>query len=936
MKNNKNYKLRDYQKQGKNKVLESIRAKFRQKIDLEKNNSNFKSADLIEMATWSWKTLLSWEIISHIFEVKDRLGERLNFWWLNVLVLTNRIDWANQFYDDWFIWRNGKKPIFSEKILSRSEAQIFHSKWEDLNKFENFEENDKHKIFFSTYQTADLKDLSEKLENIDIIIIDEAHNVGFKNNTFFEVLKNLEKKWRNWNKPEIIALTATPDNVTKENFWESIFTFWLPEYLASEYSPNVNYQVVTGTSADNEEIKNLEEKIKSFKNISNFDLKKEKIEELEADLEKIFQKSPSSESLCKDILEKISENNEIKKSVIFVNSIEEAEEIAVILNSLSDSNSAFAYHSKSKEKNILENFSKSDSEKKILICVDKVNESIDLPVVENIIFYRNTNSWKIFLQQFGRGLRGNWSVNYFDYVWSLKNFSWIWNIYREYKEFVKNKKKSKNDESEIIDEIEENDEKFNFYWWNLKTKNFEVNLYDLIEKISNLKENAELTEEDVIDFFKEKDLEYWQGLTIREIKNIKIKWYWIASILSLFWIEWNPINKNIWFNFLEEIFNIKIKNIELTKEDVINFFREKDLEYWLSLTNKEKKDIKIKGSWLTAISSLFWINWNSLISNKEVWFDFLEEIFKKEEINKYRLTEEDVIDFFKEKDLEYWQGLTKRERAKIKIKWYWIVAISNSFWIEWNPISNKNIWLVLLEKIFNTKIEIIEKEEISKKYIIDFFNEKDLEYWEAIPPRERKIIKIKWYWLNAISSLFWVEWNPTSNKDIWLEFLWKIFWNEEILKLKENSELTKKDVIDFFNEKDLKYWFHLISEERAKIKIKENWIVSISNLFWIKWNPIKNKEIWIKFLEEIFWDEELIKFKKSIELTEREVIDFFKEKDLEYWKNLKWKEKEKIIIKENSLRIISSLFWIKWDPINNKRIWYEFLEKIFETKIEKN
>lgn len=83
MKNSKNYKLRDYQKQGKNKVLESIRAKFRQKIDLEKINSNFKSADLIEMATWSWKTLLSWEIISHIFEVKDRLGERLNFWWLN-------------------------------------------------------------------------------------------------------------------------------------------------------------------------------------------------------------------------------------------------------------------------------------------------------------------------------------------------------------------------------------------------------------------------------------------------------------------------------------------------------------------------------------------------------------------------------------------------------------------------------------------------------------------------------------------------------------------------------------------------------------------------------------------------------------------------------------------------------------------------------------
>ena len=36
---------------------------------------------------------------------------------------------------------------------------------------------------------------------------------------------------------------------------------------------------------------------------------------------------------------------------------------------------------------------------------DKLNESVDLPIVQNIILARNTPNPKIFFQQFGRGLR---------------------------------------------------------------------------------------------------------------------------------------------------------------------------------------------------------------------------------------------------------------------------------------------------------------------------------------------------------------------------------------------------------------------------------------------------------------------------------------------------------------------------------------------------
>ena len=53
--------------------------------------------------------------------------------------------------------------------------------------------------------------------------------------------------------------------------------------------------------------------------------------------------------------------------------------------------------------------------------------------MENVIFWRGTDSEKIFLQQFGRGLRGNKRVRYFDYVGGLRNFSGIYNIYSQYR-----------------------------------------------------------------------------------------------------------------------------------------------------------------------------------------------------------------------------------------------------------------------------------------------------------------------------------------------------------------------------------------------------------------------------------------------------------------------------------------------------------------------
>lgn len=69
-------------------------------------------------------------------------------------------------------------------------------------------------------------------------------------------------------------------------------------------------------------------------------------------------------------------------------------------------------------------------ETKVLIAVDKLNEGIDMPNTNNIVFRRNTDSATVFQQQFGRGLRGE-KVNIYDYVGGLRNMAWIQDINNE-------------------------------------------------------------------------------------------------------------------------------------------------------------------------------------------------------------------------------------------------------------------------------------------------------------------------------------------------------------------------------------------------------------------------------------------------------------------------------------------------------------------------
>lgn len=122
--------------------------------------------------------------------------------------------------------------------------------------------------------------------------------------------------------------------------------------------------------------------------------------------------------------------------MIFASSIEEADKIASLLDP-TGSGYAYSYHSANDSNRAIDRLRDPADPCKVVIAVGKLNESIDLPAVKNVVFYRVTGSAKIYLQQFGRGLRGDGTVQYYDYTASLKNFAWIGNIHQEYRDHKK-------------------------------------------------------------------------------------------------------------------------------------------------------------------------------------------------------------------------------------------------------------------------------------------------------------------------------------------------------------------------------------------------------------------------------------------------------------------------------------------------------------------
>lgn len=123
------------------------------------------------------------------------------------------------------------------------------------------------------------------------------------------------------------------------------------------------------------------------------------------------------------IVRKWTEKAEDKPTIAFCCSHEHAERIASsFVNAGISAKTFLSTHARSERLLIREEF--SNGRTKILCVVDLLNEGVDLPFVECLLFVRPTESKRVFFQQLGRGLRryvGKEWCTVIDFIGNFRN-----------------------------------------------------------------------------------------------------------------------------------------------------------------------------------------------------------------------------------------------------------------------------------------------------------------------------------------------------------------------------------------------------------------------------------------------------------------------------------------------------------------------------------
>ena len=311
------------------------------------------SKGLITLATGLGKTFVAGCFLRWLFEHHPNS---------NVLVLADKKELLLQF--DKSIWTNLPKFIATH-ILHESEKPAFNEG-----------------VLLSTFQS--LEGYLEKNPEIhfDIVIVDEAHHAAA--DTFVSTLEKIKPKY-------LLGLTATPFRKDQRSimkiFGEPLVKYDVIKALQNGYLSNIDYKIKN----DNIDINWIAEESKKGYTVRQLN-------------KKIFIPQ-RDEEVCETIF-KYWNYKKPQRGIIFCNSSEHAERIEQILRT------KFDFPARSLTTRVLSTDERAKrlrlfraGQIKILTCYDMLNEGVDVPDVDFLVYLRVTHSRVIFLQQLGRGLR---------------------------------------------------------------------------------------------------------------------------------------------------------------------------------------------------------------------------------------------------------------------------------------------------------------------------------------------------------------------------------------------------------------------------------------------------------------------------------------------------------------------------------------------------
>jgi len=343
---------------------------------------------LVCLATGLGKTFVAASFLRWLYENNQNL---------NVLILANSKSLIEQF--DKSIWSNLPKWISTHLVYDSEKPSFLEG------------------VTLSTFQS--FNDFHKKNEEFvyDIVIVDEAHHAPA--DTYLNVIKKLEPRF-------LLGLTATPfradERDVTEIFGQPLIYYSVYKALQKGFLAKVEYHL-HNDNVDEDWITQNSRKGHTIKQLNK----------------KIFLPE-RDETICEQIF-KMWTARKLERGIIFCNSSEHAERIEKLLKVNFQlpvwSLTTRVKDSRERAKRLREFRTGKCS---IITCYDMLNEGVDVPDVDYIVFLRVTHSRVYFLQQLGRGLRykEGKSLLVQDFVADIRRIKRVQSFQNEFEETRKN------------------------------------------------------------------------------------------------------------------------------------------------------------------------------------------------------------------------------------------------------------------------------------------------------------------------------------------------------------------------------------------------------------------------------------------------------------------------------------------------------------------
>ncbi|MBR3056271.1 DEAD/DEAH box helicase family protein [Candidatus Saccharibacteria bacterium] len=265
-------------------------------------------------------------------------------------------------------------------------------------------------FLFANLQSIHLHSDDFQPDEFCYVIVDEAHHSPAE--TYRKAIQYFTPQF-------LLGMTATPERMDdadlSEIFGETVYEYRLESAIKDGWLSDVEYRVKT------DEIENLETYLDSGEKFSLAQLNRE-----------VFAPK-RDEEIVRIIREEIS-GKDNPTMVIFCQTIAHAEKFAELMGD------AVVIHSKLDSSVIAERLEGFRSGSIKTVCtVDMLNEGIDVPRTDVIVFLRVTQSKIVFTQQLGRGLRraeGKDKVLVLDFVSTADRLEMLFQFEREFRSAV--------------------------------------------------------------------------------------------------------------------------------------------------------------------------------------------------------------------------------------------------------------------------------------------------------------------------------------------------------------------------------------------------------------------------------------------------------------------------------------------------------------------